>query len=190
MWIVNRRKKCKYRVLVLALFSLPCGILGESLSVSSSFVPSVRLQIAQCAHWPLGFSGSPDIHVWGFFPKCPDTQSPLVLLHLQKSFLGYSPDPGTFSACWWKRFLNCGNLQRLHILQMRVQTPNDSKCGVKWTEVIPLVWHVWDNITTTPCSHVCHGKRRSNKSLVPWPTWALTVYCLTPNAFSVLVYIF
>lgn len=120
--------------------------LGGNLWVSA---PHRSLQIPQCGHWPLGSSGSSDIHVWGFFPKCPDTQSPLVPLHLQKAFLGYSPDPGTFAACWWKRFFNCGNLQRLHILQMTVQTPSDSKCGIKWTEVIPLVWHVWDSITTT-----------------------------------------
>ena len=153
--------------------------LGKSLSFSFSCTPLACLQMAQYGHWPSGSSVLSGTHVWGFFPKCPDTQGSLVPQHHQKASWLQSW-PRTFTACWQKRILSCGNWKTLHILQMRGQTLDGFKCGVKWTDT-PCWCDMPETVSSPPPSP--HTDLHVMERAVSWPTLAFIPYPSLPAPF-------
>lgn len=71
-------------------------------------------------------------------PNAQTPKAPWRLCICRKLFLAVVLTRGPSLPAGGKEF-SAVETGKLHILQMRVQIPDDSKCGVQWTEVIPLV---------------------------------------------------
>lgn len=71
-------------------------------------------------------------------PNAQTLKAPWRLCICRKLFLAVVLTQGPSLSAGGKEF-SAVETGKLHILQMRVQIPDDSKCGVQGTEVIPLV---------------------------------------------------